>query len=56
MYKNLLGMTASQIDREQWEEDLRRMNEGDIDAVVAGMVRSPRFQQLHNLERMAIRY
>jgi hypothetical protein len=56
MYKNLLGMTASQIDREHWEEDLRRMNEGDIDAVVAGMVRSPRFQQLHNLERMAIRY
>ena len=56
MYKNLLGLSASQIDREQWEEDLKRMNGGDIDAVVAGMVRSPRFQQLHNLERMAIRY
>lgn len=56
MYKNLLGMSASQIDREQWEEDLRRMNAGQIDAVVAGMVRSTRFQQLHNLERMAIRY
>jgi hypothetical protein len=56
MYKNLLGLSASQIDREQWEEDLRRMNEGQIDAVVTGMVRSPRFQQLHNLERMAIRY
>lgn len=56
MYKNLLGLSANQIDREQWEEDLRRMNAGDIDAVVAGMVRSPRFQQLHNLERMAIRY
>jgi hypothetical protein len=56
MYKNLLGMSANQIDREQWEEDLKRLNAGDIDAVVAGMVRSPRFQQLHNLERMAIRY
>jgi hypothetical protein len=56
MYKNLLGLNASQIDREQWEEDLKRMNAGDIDAVVAGMVRSPRFQQLHDLERMAIRY
>jgi len=56
MYKNLLGLSASQIDREQWEEDLKRMNGGDIDAVVAGLVRSPRFQQLHNLERMAIRY
>lgn len=56
MYKNLLGLSASQIDREQWQEDLGRMNAGQIDAVVAGMVRSPRFQQLHNLERMAIRY
>ncbi|MFP5287110.1 MAG: hypothetical protein ACLGI9_15320 [Thermoanaerobaculia bacterium] len=56
MYKNLLGLSADQIDREQWEEDLRRMNAGDIDAVVAGMVRSTRFQQIHNLERMAIRY
>lgn len=56
MYKNLLGLSASQIDREQWEADLGRLNEGDIDAVVAGMVRSPRFQQLHNLERVAIRY
>lgn len=56
MYKNLLGLSANQIDREQWEQDLKRMNAGDIDAVVTGMVRSPRFQQLHNLERMAIRY
>jgi hypothetical protein len=56
MYKNLLGLSASQIDREQWEADLQRMNAGQIDAVVVGMVRSPRFQQLHNLERMAIRY
>ena len=56
MYKNLLGLSASQIDREQWEEDLDRMNAGQIDAVVLAMVRSTRFQQLHNLERMAIRY
>lgn len=56
MYKNLLGLSASQIDREQWQEDLSRMNAGQIDAVVTAMVRSPRFQQLHNLERMAIRY
>lgn len=56
MYKNLLGLSADQIDREQWEEDLRRMNAGQIDDVVAGMVRSNRFQQIHNLERVAIRY
>ena len=56
MYKNLLGLSADQIDREQWEEDLQRMNAGQIDAVVVGMVRSPRFQQFNNLQRMAIRY
>jgi hypothetical protein len=56
LYKNLLNLSANQIDREQWEEDLRRMADGQIDAVVLGMVRSTRFQQLHNLERMAIRY
>lgn len=56
LYKNLLGLSASQINREQWEADLRRMRDGQIDAVVTGMVRSPRFQQLHDLERMAIRY
>jgi hypothetical protein len=56
MYKNLLGLSAGQIDREQWEEDLQRMNAGQIDAIVVGMVRSPRFQQFNNLQRMAIRY
>jgi hypothetical protein len=56
LYKNLLGLSADQIDREQWDADLRRMSAGQIDTVVAGMVRSTRFQQLHNLERVAIRY
>jgi len=56
LYKNLLGLSADQIDREQWDADLRRLSNGQIDAVVAGMVRSSRFQQLHNLERVAIRY
>jgi hypothetical protein len=56
LYKNLLGLSADQIDREQWDADLRRLSAGQIDTVVAGMVRSTRFQQLHNLERVAIRY
>jgi hypothetical protein len=56
LYKNLLGLSADQIDREQWDADLRRIRDGQMDAVVAGMVRSTRFQQLHNLERVAIRY
>lgn len=56
LYKNLLGLSADNIDREQWDADLRRVNDGQIDAVVRTMVRSARFQQLHNLERTAIRY
>jgi hypothetical protein len=56
LYKNLLGLSADQIDREQWDADLRRLSNGQIDAVVASMVRSSRFQQFHNLERVAIRY
>ena len=56
LYKNLLGLSANQIDREQWDRDLVRLRDGQIDAVVVGMVRSPRFQEINNLERMAIRY
>ncbi|HET9228240.1 MAG TPA: hypothetical protein VFR31_16300 [Thermoanaerobaculia bacterium] len=56
LYKNLLGLSANQIDREQWDRDLVRLRDGQIDAVVVGMVRSPRFQQINNLERLAIRY
>lgn len=56
MYKNLLGLNASQIDRAQWDTDLRRMNEGEIDDVVLAMVRSGRFQELHGLQERVVRY
>lgn len=56
LYKNLLGLSAAQIDRAQWDADLKRMSAGQMDSVVAGMVRSTRFQQFHNLERVAVRY
>lgn len=56
MYKNLLGLSASQIDRAQWDTDLRRMNEGKIDEVVLAMVRSNRFQELHDVRSRVVRY
>ena len=57
MYKNLLGLNASQIDRDQWTTDLRRMNEGKIDEVVLAMVRSNRYQELHDLDvERVVRY
>jgi hypothetical protein len=56
LFKNLLDLSAEQIDRKQWDADLSRMRDGQMDAVVEAMVRSTRFQQIHNLERVAIRY
>lgn len=57
LYQNLLGMSQSQIDSYQWSTDLRRVNEGRIVDVVLDMVRSDRFQDLHDVsnERTAIR-
>lgn len=56
MYKNLLGLSSSQIDRDQWTTDLRRMNEGKIDEVVLAMVRSNRFKEMHDIEERVVRY
>jgi hypothetical protein len=56
LFKNLLNLNADQIDRKQWDADLSRMRDGQMAAVVEAMVRSSRFQQIHNLERIAIRY
>lgn len=49
LYKNLLGIDASQVDRQQWEADLRRMNNGQIASVVNDLVRSDRFQSRYSV-------
>src|SRR5215213_5865076 len=56
LYQNLLNMNANQVDREQWSNDLRRLEEGKIADVVRDMVRSDRFQDVHDVsgERTAI--
>jgi hypothetical protein len=58
LYQNLLNLKSSEVDREQWSYDLRRLSEGKIADVVRDMVRSDRFQDVHNVssERTAIRY
>lgn len=58
LYQHLLGLNSSQVDREQWNYDLRRLSEGKIADVVRDMVRSDRFQDVHDVssERTAIRY
>jgi hypothetical protein len=45
LYKNLLGLSTSQVDRMQYENDLRRVNEGRIADVVADIVNSERFRE-----------
>ncbi|HSN86026.1 MAG TPA: hypothetical protein VL025_04675 [Thermoanaerobaculia bacterium] len=49
LYKNLLGVESSRIDRRQWDADLRRMNNGELTRVVEDMVRSERFRSRYSL-------
>jgi hypothetical protein len=58
LYQNLLNLNSNQVDREQWSYDLRRLEEGKVADVVRDMVRSDRFQDVHDVssERTAIRY
>ncbi|HEV7504173.1 MAG TPA: hypothetical protein VGS07_04615 [Thermoanaerobaculia bacterium] len=44
LYQNLLGMSPDQVDRAQFDGDLRRLSSGRIADVVSGMVQSARFQ------------
>lgn len=44
LYQNLLGMSSDQVDRAQFDGDLRRLSSGRIGDVVSGMVQSARFQ------------
>lgn len=53
LYQNLLGMSPDQVDRSQYDGDLRRLSSGRIGDVVSGMVQSPRFQER---ARVASRY
>jgi len=45
LYKNLLGLSTSQIDRTQYENDLRRVNDGRISDVVYEILSSERFRE-----------
>jgi len=44
LYRNLLGLSTSQVDRAQYENDLRRLNQGRIAEVVNDIVSSQRFR------------
>lgn len=47
LYRDLLGLESAQIDRDEWEANLRRIADGRIVDVVEGMVRSETFRLRH---------
>ena len=44
LYQNLLGLSPDQVDRQQYDSDLRRVSSGRIADVVSRIVQSPTFQ------------
>jgi hypothetical protein len=48
LYSNLLGVSPNNVDRTQWNDDLRRLNNGELARVVENMVRSERFRSRWN--------
>lgn len=50
LYENLLDLDSDDIDGEDWDEDLRRLNDGRIAEVVGDMVRSRRFREVQDLD------
>jgi hypothetical protein len=51
LYKSFWNVTATQIERRQWDADLRRMRDGQLDLVVTDLLRSDRFRTRYNLDR-----
>jgi hypothetical protein len=49
LYRNLLGLSASQISRSQWDADLQRLDRGEIAQVVENLVRSERFRDRYDI-------
>ena len=49
LYKNLVGLSATQISRSQWDADLRRLERGDIGQVVENLLRSDRFRSRYDI-------
>ncbi|HEV2852526.1 MAG TPA: hypothetical protein VHC97_06955 [Thermoanaerobaculia bacterium] len=49
LYKNFLGVSSDQINRRQWDADLRRMRDGEIGQVVETLLQSDRFRSRYNV-------
>jgi hypothetical protein len=54
LYKELLGLSPTQADAQQWRSDLDRVSQGRIAEVVSAMVQSQLFRERHDL--VGVRY
>lgn len=52
LYKNLLGLDPSQVDRSVWFNDLQQLSNGQIANVVDELVRSERFRSRYSLNAL----
>jgi hypothetical protein len=52
LYKNLLGLDPSQVDRSVWFNDLQQLGNGQIANVVDELVRSERFRSRYSLNAL----
>jgi hypothetical protein len=49
LYAQLLGLSRSQVNRDQWQSDLAQIESGNVAAVVDAMVRSSQFRSRFGL-------
>lgn len=55
LYQQLLGYGANNVSRTQWDNDLRRLNSGDVLGVVQDILQSERFRTYYRLNNVAVR-
>lgn len=55
LYQHLLGLSRNNVSQTQWEYDLRRLNAGDVQAVVEDILRSERFLTYYRVNNVATR-
>jgi len=55
LYQHLLGLGRNNVSQSQWDYDLRRLNSGDVQGVVADILQSDRFRTYYRLDNVAVR-
>lgn len=51
LYRQFLGIEANQVDRRQWDADLQRLRNGELNRLVEDLLRSDRFRSRYAFSR-----